>query len=108
MELSFEDVKLRNRKDIDGTPRLLHKGWKGREGSGHTWWVIVADEEVAKWGGVRPAVGGGAWVRRRPPVEVRGGRPPVETLVRRAGAGRGHGSGRRRRRGSLTASEEKR
>ena len=54
MELSFEDLKLRNRKDIDGTPRLLRKGRKGREGSGHTWWVIVAGEEVAKWGGVRP------------------------------------------------------
>ena len=26
-------------------------------GSGHTWWVIVGGEEVAKWGGVRPDVG---------------------------------------------------
>ena len=52
------------RKDIDGTPRLLRKGRKGREGSGHTWWVIVAGEEVAKWGGVRPAIGGGTRVPR--------------------------------------------
>ena len=64
MVLSFQDLKLRNRKDIDGTPRLLRKGRKGREGSGHTWWATVAGEEVAKWGGVRPAVGGGARVRR--------------------------------------------
>ena len=56
-----------------------------------------AGEEVAKWGRVRPAVRGGARVRRRPPVEVRGGRPPVEvcrghppveTLGRRAGVER--------------------
>ena len=34
MELSFEDLKLRNRKDIDGTPRLLRKGRKGEKGAG--------------------------------------------------------------------------
>jgi len=33
MELSFEDLKLRNRKDIDGTPRLLRKG-RGEKGAG--------------------------------------------------------------------------
>jgi len=43
-------------------------------GSGHTWWVIVGGEEVAKWGGVRPDVGARVrrWGARRPPA---GGNP---------------------------------
>lgn len=37
----------------------LRKGRTGREGSSHTWWVIVSGDEVEKRGSVRPAVVGG-------------------------------------------------
>jgi hypothetical protein len=37
----------------------LRKGRIGREGSRHTWWVIVSGDEVEKRGSVRPAVLGG-------------------------------------------------
>jgi hypothetical protein len=38
----------------------VRKGRTGREGSRHTWWVIVSGEEVEKRGSVLPAVVGGA------------------------------------------------